>query len=84
MRQFQKTPPDSKDWKVFPYQTERYPRGEYLLADGTILIVEFVMKKIKVSGKTLPNGEPELQFQMQTLPTITIYTKDEGYTRLEK
>ncbi len=54
MSQFQKTPPDSKDWKVVPYQTERYPRGEYLLADGTILIVEFVMKKIKVSGKYSP------------------------------
>lgn len=79
---FTPTPPGSKDWKIVPYQTERYPRGEYLLADGTILIVDFVMKKIKASGKTLPNGEPELQFQMQNLPTV--YTKDEGYTRLEK
>ncbi len=79
---FTPTPPGSKDWKIVPYQTERYPRGEYLLADGTILIIDFVMKKIKTSGKTLPNGEPELQFQLQNLSTV--YTKDEGYTRLEK
>ena len=82
MNNFQQTPPDSKDWKIIPYKTERYPRGEYLLADGTTLILEFVMKKIKMTGKIRPNGEPEISFQMQNLPTV--YTKDEGYVRLEK
>jgi len=79
---FTPTPPDSKSWKIVPFKTEKYPRGEYLLADGTILIIDFVMKKIKASGKILPNGEPEISFQMQNLPTV--FTKDEGYVRLEK
>ena len=82
MNGFTQTPPDSKDWKIVPYQTEKYPRGEYLLADGTILIVDFVMKKIRMSGKILPTGEPEVTIQMQNL--LTVYTKDEGYVRLEK
>ena len=82
MNRFEPTPPDSKDWKIVPYKTERYPRGEYLLADGTILIIEFVMRKIKMSGKILPNGEPEVHFQIANLPTV--YSKDEGYVRLEK
>ena len=79
---FTPTPPSSKDWKIVPYKTEKYPRGEYLLADGTILIVDFVMKKIKMSGKILPTGEPEIAIQMQN--SLTVYTKDEGYVRLEK
>ena len=82
MNRFEPTPPDSKDWKIVPYQTERYPRGEYLLADGTVLIVDFVMKKIKMSGRVTPSGEPEVSIQMQNL--LTVYTKDEGYVRLEK
>jgi len=80
--QFTPTPPDSPDWKVVPFKTEQHARGEYLLPDGTTLIVDFIVKKIKMSKQKLPNGEPEIQFQVQNIPTV--YTKDEGYVRLEK
>jgi len=79
---FTPTPPGSKDWKIVPFQTEQHARGEYLLPDGTTMIVDFIIKKIKVSKQKLPNGEPEIQFQVQNVPTV--YTKDEGYVRLTK
>jgi len=82
MSSFTPTPLDSKDWKIVPFKIEQHARGEYLLPDGTTVIVDFIVKKIKVSKQRLPNGEPEIQFQVQNLPTV--YTKDEGYVRLEK
>ena len=82
MKHFTPTPPDSPDWKIVPFKTEQHARGEFLLPDGTTLIVDFIVKKIKMSKQILPTGEPEILFQTQNVPTV--YTKDEGYVRLEK
>ena len=73
---FTPTPPDSKSWKIVPFKTEKYPRGEYLLADGTILIIDFVMKKIKASGKILPNGNQRLVSRCRTYQPYSRKMKD--------
>jgi len=76
------THPDSTEWKVVPFEEERRARGVYYLPDGSTLVVDYVMQKIKMTGKIQASGHPEVQFQVQNV--WTLFNKNEGYLRLEK